>query len=164
MFPTGRNNIVTFGSADSIAWAIICASRKKRRRDMATGRSMPGEDISGREIVITRVFDAPRDLVWDAWTDPEQVAQWWGPRGFTTTIHEMDVRPGGVWRHTMRGPDGKEYPNLCVFTDVVRPERIAYSHGGGRKGHPAAQFDATSPFEEQGAKTKLTLHLIFPSA
>ena len=131
---------------------------------MAEKRMSAIEDSSGREIVITRVFDAPRETVWDAWTDPEQVAQWWGPRGFTTTIHEMDVRPGGVWRHTMRGPDGSEYPNKSVFLEVVKPERIVFSHGGGRKGDPGAQFEATWTFEAQGNQTKLTLKLVFPTA
>ena len=70
-----------------------------------------------REISITRLFDAPRELVFEAWTDPEQVVQWWGPHGFTTTIHEMDVRPGGVWRFIMHGPDGTDYDNRVVFEE-----------------------------------------------
>jgi len=131
---------------------------------MAETRKSPVEDTSDREIVITRVLDAPRELVWDAWSDPKQVVQWWGPRGFTTTIQEMDVRPGGVWRHIMRGPDGTEYPNKSVFLEVVKPERVVYSHGGGRKGDPSAQFEATWTFEAQGDKTKLTVHMVFPSA
>jgi uncharacterized protein YndB with AHSA1/START domain len=131
---------------------------------MPASRSIPGEDTSDREIVITRVFDAPRDLVWDAWTDPKHVVQWWGPKGFTTTIEEMDVRPGGVWRHTMRGPDGNQYPNRSVFLEVVKPERIVYLHGGGRKGDPEAQFEATWTFEAQDAKTRITLRMVFPSA
>ncbi|HKS90588.1 MAG TPA: SRPBCC domain-containing protein, partial [Tepidiformaceae bacterium] len=65
--------------------------------------------VAGREIVITRVFDAPREMVWDAWTDARQIVKWWGPRGFTLTVEEMDVRPGGVWRSTMHGPDGTKY-------------------------------------------------------
>jgi uncharacterized protein YndB with AHSA1/START domain len=131
---------------------------------MAAGRSIPGEETSDREIVITRVFDAPRDLVWEAWTDPQQVVKWWGPKGFTTTIEKMDVRPGGVWSHTMHGPDGADYPNRSVFLEVVERERIVYSHGGGRKGDPAAQFEATWTFEAQEAKTKVTLRMVFPSA
>jgi uncharacterized protein YndB with AHSA1/START domain len=127
-------------------------------------RSIPVEDSSDREIVIARVFDAPRDLVWEAWTDPKQVLKWWGPTGFTTTIHEMDVRPGGVWRHTMRGPDGTEFPNHSVFLEVVKPERIVYPHGGGRKGDPAAQFEATWTFEAEGNKTRVTMRGVFPSA
>ena len=129
-----------------------------------SARSIPVEDTSGREIVITRVFDAPRDLVWEAWTDPKQVVQWWGPQGFTTTIHEMDVRPGGVWRHTMRGPDGNEYPNQSVFLEVVKPERIVFSHGGGSKGDPGAQFEATWTFEAEGNKTTPHDSQRFPSA
>jgi len=65
--------------------------------------------VADREITITRVFDAPREMIWDAWTDPEQNVKWWGPRGFTSTIREMDVRPGGVWKSTMHGPDGTDY-------------------------------------------------------
>jgi uncharacterized protein YndB with AHSA1/START domain len=129
--------------------------------DKGTSRA---EDTSTREIVLTRVFDAPRELIWNAWTDPKQVVQWWGPRGFTTTIHEMDVRPGGVWRHTMHGPDGTDYPNKGVFIEIVRPERIVYSNAGGKKGDPGAQFQATWTFEAQGDKTKLTLRMVFPTA
>jgi uncharacterized protein YndB with AHSA1/START domain len=117
-----------------------------------------------REIVLTRVFDAPRELVWKAWTDPQQVVQWWGPKGFTTTIHMMEVKPGGVWRHTMHGPDGTDYPNKCVFIEVVKLERIVYSHSGGKKGDPGAQFEVTWTFQAQGNKTKLTLRMVFPSA
>jgi uncharacterized protein YndB with AHSA1/START domain len=126
--------------------------------------SRSATSTAGREIVITRVFDAPRELVWDAWTDPKQVVQWWGPIGFTTTIHEMNVKPGGVWRHTMHGPDGTDYPGTSTFIEVVKPERIVLSHIGGRKGEPGLQSEATWTFEEQGDKTKLTLRMVFPSA
>ena len=130
-----------------------------------SARSIPVEDTSDREILITRVFDAPRDLVWEAWTDPQQVVKWWGPTGFTTTIHEMDVRPGGVWRHTMRGPDGTEYPNRSVFTEVVKPERIVCTHGGGKKGGPAVQFVATWTFDVvEAGKTRLTIRQVYPTA
>jgi uncharacterized protein YndB with AHSA1/START domain len=91
---------------------------------MAEKGTSRAEDTSAREIVITRVFDAPCELVFDAMADPKQVVQWWGPIGFTTTIHGMDVRTGGVWRHTMHGPDGTDYPNKSIFIEVVRPERI----------------------------------------
>ena len=86
------------------------------------------------EIVIIRVYDAPVKAVWEAWTDLKQVAKWWGPRGFTTTIETMDFRVGGDWKHIMRGPDGVEYPNHSVFKEIVKLEKIVYSHGGGRKG------------------------------
>lgn len=68
-----------------------------------------------------RTIDAPRDLVFDAWTDPAHVGQWWGPDGFTTTTHEIDIRPGGVWRFTMHGPDGVDYPNEIAFEEIVPP-------------------------------------------
>src|SRR6266852_4602923 len=77
-----------------------------------------------REIVITRLLDAPRELAFQAWTEPQHVAHWWGPNGFTNTIHEMDVRPGGVWRFIMHGPDGTDYKNEIVYVEVVKPERL----------------------------------------
>lgn len=123
---------------------------------------------TGREVVITRVFDAPREMVWEAWTDAEQIVKWWGPHGFTLTIDAMDVRPGGVWKSTMYGPDGTEYLNDCVFTEVVRPERIVYTLIPGRKRDRTAQepdrVQASWLFEAQGRKTKVTLRMLFPSA
>jgi uncharacterized protein YndB with AHSA1/START domain len=82
---------------------------------MAT-RNDPDESLADRSIVVSRVVNAPRELVWQAMTEPAHIVHWWGPRGFTTTIGEMDVRLGGAWRHIMRGPDGTEYPNSCIFT------------------------------------------------
>jgi uncharacterized protein YndB with AHSA1/START domain len=121
------------------------------------------EDVTAREIRLTRLLDAPRELVWRAWTEPEQVAQWWGPLGFTSTILEMDVRPGGVWRLIMRGPDGAEYPNRSVFLEVVKPERLIYDHGWDQEGAPA-MFRATVTFDQEGDKTRLTMHSLFPTA
>lgn len=124
----------------------------------------PAEDPADREIVITRTFDAPRELIWELWTSPEHVVRWWGPNGFTTSIEEMDVRPGGVWKHVMHGPDGTDYPNKSVFREVVKPERIVYSHGGGRPGDRGVTFVATWTFEALGAKqTRVTLRSVFPS-
>ena len=98
------------------------------------------------EIVITRIIDAPRERVWKALTDPTQVVQWWGPNGFTTTIHEMEVQVGGVWRHTMHRPDGRNYPNKNVFTDIVKPQRLSYSHGWDTKTDTGEMFLATWTF------------------
>jgi uncharacterized protein YndB with AHSA1/START domain len=109
---------------------------------------------SDREIVVSRVFDAPRELVFDAWTDPEQVVQWWGPHGFTTTIQEMDVRPGGVWRFVMHSSDGTDYDNKVVFVEVVKPERLVYDHGGGEESD-IQQFHVTVTFVEEDGKTRL---------
>ena len=111
-----------------------------------------------RTISATRVFDAPRELVFDAFTDAKHISNWWGPRGFTTTTHEMDVRPGGTWRFVMHGPDGTDYDNEIVYLEVVRPERLVYTHG------PAPIFDVTITFKEEGRKTRMTMHSIFASA
>lgn len=116
-----------------------------------------------REIIVTRVFDASRDMVFDAWTDPKQVEQWWGPRGFTTTMSEMDVRPGGVWRLVMHGPDGTDYKNKIVFVEVARPERLVYKHEP-EPGTEPVSFQTTVTFAEQDGKTKVTMRLAFPSA
>lgn len=115
-----------------------------------------------REIVTTRVFPAPRERVFDAYTDAANIGRWWGPRGFTTTTHEMDVRPGGVWRSTMHGPDGTDYPNYVVYSEVVRPERLAWAHGTA-EGEPAL-FHATVTFEEVEGGTRVTLRSLFPTA
>jgi uncharacterized protein YndB with AHSA1/START domain len=131
-------------------------------------RKIKPESTADRELLITRVVDAPRELVWNAWTDPKQVVQWWGPHGFSTTIHKMEFKPGGVWEHTMRGPDGTEYPNRSVFKEIVKPERIVYTHGGGKPGEQGVSFESTWTFEavkEQGReKTRITMRGVFPTA
>jgi len=115
---------------------------------MTTPPNNPQEKISDREIIISRVYDAPRDLVWEAMTDPKHVVHWWGPRGFSTTTEVMDVRPGGTWKHVMRGPDGTEYPNKSIFVEVVKPERLVYTHGGGKKGAGGRQIRPGAPADE----------------
>jgi uncharacterized protein YndB with AHSA1/START domain len=133
-------------------------------------RKMPEETVdviestTDREIALTRVFDAPRRMVWEAWTDPKQLVRWWGPRGFTTTIDEMDLRPGGVWKLVMHGPDGTDYPNRSMFTEVVPYERLRYRLSGGKRGGPAAQFEMTATFEDAGDKTRITMRMVFASA
>jgi len=117
-------------------------------------------ETSDRELVFSRVFDAPRELVFEAWTDPEQVVQWWGARGFSTMIQEMDVRPGGVWRFIMHGPDGTDYDNRVVFVEVVKPGRLVYNHGAGDESD-FPPFRVTVTFDEEIDKTRLTLRLVF---
>ena len=118
-----------------------------------------------REIVISREFNAPRELVWEAMTNPKHVVNWWGPRGFSTTIETMDFRVGGVWKHVMCGPDGAKYPNKSIFKEIVKPERIVFSHGGGREEGPGASFAATWTFAALAAnKTRVTARMVFPSA
>jgi len=119
---------------------------------------------SAREMVVTRVVDAPRALVWEAWTDPVHVGEWWGPEGFTTTTEMMDVRPGGRWAHVMHGPDGTAYPNLPVFHEVVKPERLVYTNSGGEEDGPEARFRATVTFDEMGPRTRITMRAEFASA
>lgn len=117
---------------------------------------------SDRCIVIERVFDATRELVWEAWTTPEEIVQWWGPDGFTNTLHEMDVRVGGQWRHIMHGPDGTDYPNHVEYLEVAPPERLVYSHAGEDK-HPC-KFHVTVTFEavgNAGEQTKVTLRQLY---
>jgi uncharacterized protein YndB with AHSA1/START domain len=120
-------------------------------------------DTSDREIVITRLVDAPRELIWKAWTDPQHVGNWWGPNGFTNTIHSMDVRPGGAWRYDMHGPDGRTYPNKVVYIEVVKPERLVYNHGSDEANDPST-FHVTVTFTAQGAKTLIRMHSVFPTA
>ena len=117
-----------------------------------------------REIVLSRVLDAPHKMVWEAWTDPKQVAKWWGPKGFSTTIEEMDVRPGGVWRQVMHGPDGTDYPNESVFVDVVQYERLVYTLTGARKGGSPVKMEKTTTFEDVAGGTLVTMRAVFDSA
>ena len=126
---------------------------------------------SDRELVITRIFDAPRDLVFKVWTEPEHIAKWWGPKGFTTRVEEMDVRPGGRSRYVMVGPDGNEYPVEGVFREVVPPERIVTSDEFGEDYETKGEDDdlprgmvLTATFEALGDKTKLTLRILHGSA
>jgi uncharacterized protein YndB with AHSA1/START domain len=113
---------------------------------------------SERAIVTIRVFNAPRETVFSAWTNPELLKQWWGPKGFTNTFHEFDLRQDGHWRFTMHGPDGGNYPNESVFVEIKEPERIALKHIS--KPH----FFLTARFEEVGGnKTKLIFEQLFPT-
>jgi len=108
-----------------------------------------------RTIVSTRVFDAPRELVFKAWSEAERIRRWWGPKGFTNTFHEFDFRAGGQWRFIMHGPDGNEYPNHSVFVEIVRPERIVFDHISGHR------FRVTATFAEEGARTRVSFRMTF---
>jgi uncharacterized protein YndB with AHSA1/START domain len=123
-----------------------------------------------REIVITRVFNAPRELVFKAWTDPKHVAQWWGPKGFTTKVIELDLRPGGKSRYVMIGPDGTEYPVKGVFREIVPLERIVTTDEFDEGFEKVVNADLpkgivmTVLFEDLDGKTKLTLRIVHESA
>jgi len=109
-------------------------------------------------VTLTRVYDAPRDLMWRAWTDPKHMAQWFGPRGFTSSVPELDVRVGGNLRIVMHGPDGNDYPMKGVFREVVPPERLVFSNiAVDNDGNHLLEGETTVILEAQGAKTKLTL-------
>jgi len=114
-----------------------------------------------REIIITRVVNAPRDLVYKTFTEPEHVARWWGPAGFTIEIQDMDVRVGGSWSYIMSGR-GMIFPNFISYLEVVEPERLVYLHGSNKGEEP--EFMATITFEMQGPKTKITMHSVFGAA
>jgi uncharacterized protein YndB with AHSA1/START domain len=113
---------------------------------------------SDREIVVSRVFDAPRTLVFKAWTDPQHLAHWWGPNSFSITTHEMEFKPGGVWRFVMHGPDGCDYQNKAVYVEITEPERLVYD--------PVSepQFRMAMTFTDQGGKTIITTQMLFDSA
>jgi uncharacterized protein YndB with AHSA1/START domain len=113
-------------------------------------------------ITITREVNAPRERVWQAFTDPEQVVQWWGPDGFTNTLKEMDVRPGGKWVHIMHGPDGTDYPNDAVFDEVEEPARLAFTHLADVESSFQA-FQTVITLEDLGQNTRITLHNRFVS-
>ncbi|UOE55479.1 SRPBCC family protein [Bacillus sp. CMF12] len=111
--------------------------------------------IGEREITVTRVFDAPADLVFNSWTKEEHLSKWWGPQGFTLTFQKFDMKPGGTWQFIMHGPDGVDYPNTNVFVEVVKSERIVFKHD------VFPHFLATAVFEDLDGKTKLTYTTIF---
>jgi uncharacterized protein YndB with AHSA1/START domain len=120
-------------------------------------------DISDRSLSFSRIFDAPRELVWKAWTDPAHVNNWWEPTGFTNTTTEIDVRPGGLWRFVMHGPDGVDYKNLIQFIEVVPPTRLVYAHRGEDETDDI-HFHATVTFEDQAGKTQLKMQMVFKTA
>jgi uncharacterized protein YndB with AHSA1/START domain len=111
------------------------------------------------ELVISRVFDAPRSLVFKVWTQPEHLARWWGPEGFTLLSCETDVRPGGTWVRVMRAPEGSKHIKRGVYREIVEPERLVFTYvNEDADGRPGPETVVTVSFEEQGGKTKLTLH------
>lgn len=108
------------------------------------------------QIRITRIYDAPVALVWNAWTDPAQVGQWWGPRGFTLTTAERDLRPGGFWRYVMHGPDGTDYPNFTRYHVVEPMQRLVYDHGASSE-DAKPLFRVTALFRDLGGRTELDM-------
>src|SRR5690606_11790225 len=130
---------------------------RPRSRPMTDSNDPAVSDLSiDREIKITRLINAPRELAFSAWTDPEKVVKWWGPNGFTTTTKRMEVRPGGVWEYVMHGPDGVDYPNRTGYEEIVPPELLVYTQSG-EAGKRAIQFRSTVTFVQEGGQTRITL-------
>jgi uncharacterized protein YndB with AHSA1/START domain len=133
-------------------------------------RSNFATESAERELVVTRVFDAPRELVFKAWTEPEQLMRWWGPKGFTTPFCKIDFRPGGVFHYCMRAPEGQNYWGVGIYREVVAPDLIVYTdafadaegnpvppeHYGMSSSHPQETL-VTVMFVEHEGKTKLTV-------
>jgi uncharacterized protein YndB with AHSA1/START domain len=152
------------------ATAYLCrlGGRRARRvalipldheRRMTTITMNPSEESASFEIVSTRVFAAPRELVFEAFSNPDHLVHWWGPKGFTNTFSEFDLRPGGAWRFVMHGPDGVDYQNVKDFVEVVKPGRIVFQHL-----RPMHRFQMTMTFAEHSGKTELTWRMLFESA
>jgi uncharacterized protein YndB with AHSA1/START domain len=138
-----------------------------KRATGAARRIQPEEDA----LVITRLFDAPREQVFKAWTEPERLMRWWGPKGFTSPVCKIDLRPGGIFHNCMRSPDGKEYWGQGVYREVVKPKRIVCTDTfSDEKGNPVSPQEygmspdwpdealLTVTFDEQGDRTRFTLH------
>lgn len=129
--------------------------------DAARKRASDDAVSLDRVILQERVFDAPRALVWKAWTDPKHLDQWWGPNGFRNETFSLELRVGGVWRFVMHGPDGKDWQNWIRYEEISEPARLVYSHGGdGDEPH----FHVTVTFAEEGGRTRVSMRSVFPTA
>jgi uncharacterized protein YndB with AHSA1/START domain len=127
-----------------------------------TGQETPAQSATAdREIVISRVIDAPRELVFEAFTEVAHLSQWWGPEGFTTTTRAFEFRAGGEWDFLMHGPDGTDYAEWITWTEIVPPERIALLHGESRDDPNA--FDSVLTFEADGEATRIEMHTVVPT-
>ncbi|MGF1653937.1 MAG: SRPBCC family protein [Actinomycetales bacterium] len=127
-----------------------------------TGRDASARSATAdREIVISRVIDAPRELVFEAFTGVQHLARWWGPDGFTTATRAFEFRVGGEWDFVMHGPDGTDYQEWILFTDITPPERIALLHGESRDDPNA--FKSVLTFAPDGAATRIEMRTVFPT-
>jgi uncharacterized protein YndB with AHSA1/START domain len=114
-------------------------------------------NTADRELSIERMLNAPVELVWEVFTQPGHIAKWWGPNGFTNTIHTMDVRPGGAWDFVMHGPNGQDFNNRAIYREIVLCKKIVFDHF-------APNFTTTILFEPMGDKTGLKWHMLFETA
>ena len=112
-------------------------------------------NTADREIRISRLLNAPIELVWEVWTKPEHIRNWWGPNGFTNSITKMELKAGGEWNLVMHGPDGTDYKNKSVFREIIKHKKIVYEHVSSPK------FIATIEFESRGNSTFINWHMLF---
>lgn len=118
----------------------------------------PGTD--DRSLIADRLFDAPVELVFEMWTEPAHITNWWGPDGFSTTTHSIDFHPRGFWKFTMHGPDGTDYPNVIKYLEIDRPYRIVYAHGSTESD---IQFHVDVRLESKGRQTRLLMRMLMPT-
>ena len=116
-------------------------------------------NISDREVITTRLFDATPEQMFAAWSDPNHLSKWWGPSGFTNTFHAFDFTPGGQWDFTMHSPDGIDYPNKNRFSQIITNERIVFDHL-----EPVHSFQVRAIFAKEENKTRFTFQMLFDSA
>jgi len=114
-------------------------------------------NLKDRTLEIERTFDAPIELVWEVWTNPDHIKNWWGPNDFKNSISKMEVKPGGEWNLIMHGPDGTDYTNKSIFKEVIFHKKLVYDHISGPK------FTATVTFESRGNKTHIHWQMVFLS-
>ncbi len=119
------------------------------------------DGAADREIVIARHIDAPREVVFEAFTEVRHLSRWWGPQGFTTTTRSFEFRVRGVWDFVLHGPDGTDYQEWITWTEIVPPERIAMLHGEYRDDPNA--FESVLTFEADGARTRIEMRTVFPT-
>ena len=127
----------------------------------SSGGGQPAQATADREIVISQVIDAPREVVFEAFTGVRHLSRWWGPDGFTTTTRSFEFRVGGVWDFVMHGPDGTDYQEWITWREIVPPERISLLHGEGRDDPNA--FESVLTFVPDGAATRIEMRAVFPT-
>jgi len=120
-------------------------------------------ELTERRVRLTRLFDAPPELVFTVWSDPRHLDAWWGPDGFRNETQSMEFGPGGEWRYTMHSPDGVDFPNRIVYQEIERPARLRFTHDSGEENDPGA-MQVTVTFEAEQGGTRVTMHTEFPSA
>lgn len=152
--------ISNIGTRVSIGWTRSLLTRQIAMKT----EGMIDRERSPHELVFSRVFAAPADNVYRAWTDPDQLVHWWGPRGFSLTVRAMEVKVGGVWDYILHGPDGTDYPNRAVFEEVDPPKRLVFFNTGGHVSDRHLTCRMIVTFDGQDSDTLVTLRMQFGSS